>query len=511
MQRKPVPIRLLYFLTPILCVVFAGTLPVLPDPPDEGERLAKTYCGGCHLYPEPALLPKELWQNVILPRMGHQLGIYEHDTVRAALFEQGLGGQQVRERGVFPERPLLAPKAWRKIKDFYLTHAPDSLPLPPAQPVTVGLKHFRTRVPAWHLSPPSATMVRFRPGGGLLLGDANTKRLYWIGDDLNVEKAANLAEGIVDVQRDPGGMYLTIMGSFSPTDAPVGAVVYMSDNSPRAQLLLEGLQRPVHSTWADLDGDGRTDGVVCEYAKWTGGLSYWRQQPDGSFLKTVLRYRPGAIRSYIRDLNGDGHPDILALFGQGDEGIFRYLNDGKGNFREEPVLRFPATWGSSSFRLTDVNGDGLEDIVYTCGDNADYKPILKPYHGIRIYTNNGHGGYDETYFYPLHGAYDAIVADFDGDGDLDIGAVAFFPDFQSAPNSGFVLLENQGDFRFEASTFPEVQQGRWMLLDASDWDADGDLDILLGPLTFEVVPDNGEVRRWVQAGLPFVVLENTRY
>jgi len=481
-----------------------------PSPP-EGERLAKMYCGTCHVYPEPALLPKALWQKVVLPQMGYQLGIYHSDSVRATLFEQGLGGKYVRERGVFPEHPMLDLKAWRKITDFYLSNAPDALTLPSPEPITVGLRRFRTRLPALRLSPPSTTLVRFRPDGGLWLGDANTKRLYWIDEKLNVEKAANLAEGIVGIQRDSGGLFLTIMGSFSPTDAPVGTVVYLPNGSPRAQWLLEDLQRPVHSVWADLNNDGLTDGVVCEYAKWTGGLTYWQQRSDGSFAKTVLRYRPGAIRSYLRDLNGDGHLDILALFGQGDEGIFRYLNDGKGNFREEPVLRFPPSWGSSSFRLVDVNGDGLEDIVYTCGDNADYKPILKPYHGIRIYTNNGEGSYTETLFHPLHGAYDAAVVDFDNDGDMDIAAVAFFPDFQRTPQAGFVLLENQGNFQFDASTFPEVDQGRWMVLDVADWDGDGDVDIALGALTFEVVPDNGEVQRWVRAGVPFVVLENTLY
>ena len=28
--------------------------------------------------------------------------------------------------------------------------------------------------------------------------------------------------------------------------------------------------------------------------------------------------------------------------------------------------------GSSYFELDDFNGDGFKDILYTCGDNADY-------------------------------------------------------------------------------------------------------------------------------------------
>jgi hypothetical protein len=188
------------------------------------------------------------------------------------------------------------------------------------------------------------------------------------------------------------------MGSFSPTDAPVGSIVRVPKKGNRAEILLDGLQRPVHSDWVDLNGDGRQDGVVCEFAKWTGKLAWWEQDTLGNFQPHILRNRPGAIKTYVRDFNGDHFPDIIALFGQGDEGIYQYINDGKGNFTEKCVLRFPPSWGSSAFRMVDINQDGLEDIVYTCGDNADYQPILKPYHGIRVYTNAGLGIYRETFF-----------------------------------------------------------------------------------------------------------------
>lgn len=112
--------------------------------------------------------------------------------------------------------------------------------------------------------------------------------------------------------------------------------------------------------------------------------------------------------------------DIVALFGQGDEGIYTYYNEGQGKFKEVRTLRFPASFGSSFFALYDFNADGHEDILYTCGDNADYSPILKPYHGIRIFTNDGKNNFKQTWFYPLHGAYKALPVDFDRDGDVDL-------------------------------------------------------------------------------------------
>lgn len=198
----------------------------------------------------------------------------------------------------------------------------------------------------------------------------------------------------------------------------------------------------------------------------------------------------------------------MALFGQGDEGFFGYINKGVGQFEERLLLRFPPAYGSSSFRLFDFNADGHPDILYTCGDLADFPPLRKPYHGIRIFQNDGKANFKEVFFQPLQGAYGAVPADFDLDGDLDIAAISFFPDFQHAPQSGFVFFENQGGMKMKARTFPFSDKGRWLLMDAADFDTDGDLDLVLGSMAFEVVPDGGEVDKWVKNGIPFVVLEN---
>src|SRR5690606_23617896 len=114
------------------------------------------------------------------------------------------------------------------------------------------------------------------------------------------------------------------------------------------------------------------------------------------------------------------------LYAQGLEGISVFLNKGKGKFKEEEILKFSPVYGSSWFELGDFNGDGLTDILYVNGDNADYSITLKNYHGIRIFENKGKNRFEQAWFFPLYGATKARAADFDGDGDLDIAAIAYY-------------------------------------------------------------------------------------
>ena len=89
-------------------------------------------------------------------------------------------------------------------------------------------------------------------------------------------------------------------------------------------------------------------------------------------LRKHLIPLPGAVKAYMDDFNKDGLPDIIVLMAQAQEGIFLFLNKGNGNFEKKELLRFPPIYGSSYFEMDDVNGDGLKDIIYTCGDNLDF-------------------------------------------------------------------------------------------------------------------------------------------
>ena len=169
-----------------------------------------------------------------------------------------------------------------------------------------------------------------------------------------------------------------------------------------------------------------------------------------NFTKHILRALPGAVKTEVYDFNNDGKPDIMALMAQGDEGMFIFYNEGKGNFREERILTLSSSYGSNYFELADFNGDGFLDILASNGDNGDYPPILKAYHGIRIYLNNGKNKFSEKLFLPVHGVGKVIARDFDADGDLDLASISYFPDYKKTPEESFIYWSNNGDLEFSA-------------------------------------------------------------
>ncbi|RYY09751.1 MAG: hypothetical protein EOO04_37920, partial [Chitinophagaceae bacterium] len=104
-------------------------------------------------------------------------------------------------------------------------------------------------------------------------------------------------------------------------------------------------------------------------------------------------------------IDKDGKLDLVTLFGQGDERIVWYKNNGNLQFTAITLLRFPPVYGSSSFELTDFNKDGLLDILYTAGDNSDFSVELKHYHGVYVFTNQGKNTFKQTYFHQMNGAH----------------------------------------------------------------------------------------------------------
>ncbi len=472
-----------------------------PTTPDSTNTLLTSHCGRCHSLPSPADLDKNTWATHILPRMGYFLGIYASDTLRSALLETPA------LESVFPASPQLTTAEWEKICDYFLTLSPDSLPRyepPPAKEQTLFKPHFS---PIFS-SPPGTIDLLFSKYGGYYASDIHKEQVWWSQPPNELRAGNKIPGGVVDITETPNGLYFTCIGNFSPTDVPSGSI-YFQPNNPQAksQLIIQQLIRPVHTSIADINDDGYDDLVVAEFGKWNGQLSWWEGQESNTFRQHILSRQTGPIKTDIRDYDGDGRKDVLALFGQGDEGFRLFLNQGANRFVEKKLLSFPPSWGSSDFQIVDWNHDGAPDILYCNGDNADYTPLLKPYHGIRIFINQ-QLNFSEVLFLPLHGAYSCQAADFDLDNDLDIAAISFFPDFAKAPGRSIVFFDNEGGAGFREHVFPQAPLGRWISMDLGDPDRDGDTDWIVGSLAFEVIPPGNHLNQWITNGLGWIYFEN---
>lgn len=499
---------LLYFLISSIIVISCSNEEKVHNENISDKDLAIQYCSGCHLYPEPSLLPKSKWENVI-SEMRPYMGLFDNELQRDSLIGNDPFEKKIfNQRNVFPKSPMMSEENYSRVLKYYLNESPDSVDFKiPTKDIQV-FKGFEIKEPELKVKIPSTTVVEMQ-SGNIFVGDVNTRSLSIFDKNLKLRFTRDIGQAPVHMNFFENVIFVTIMGSFTPTDQPLGQIMAIDNKSGQSIILIDSLQRPVHTAVDDLNNDGLPDLVISEFGNKTGQLSLWLNKGQNKFERKNLRLKPGSIKSFIKDMDNDGDLDIVTLFAQADEGIYLFTNDGNANFTEKTIKRFPSIYGSSSIDFTDFNNDGIIDIVYCNGDNADLSIISKPYHGIRIFTGDGED-WEEELFLHMNGAYKAISKDFDLDGDVDIAAISFFPDYEKAPQESFVFFENDGKNNFISKSFENSSRGRWLVMDSFDYDNDGDEDIVLGGLTLQVSKDQRWVKKWMKNGLPFLLLENSK-
>jgi len=450
----------------------------------EGKELAAQYCQSCHMLPDPSLLTKEMWGQRVMLHMGPFLGITSFNGTNY------LRAPDVDPNEYFPPKPIIDSLKWQHIIDYYVAMAPVVMPDQQKDvPVKRELPFFTVESPdsSFYSKVSMSPYVKIDNTQNpvrLLVENSATNTLYVLNPKLGIENAVKTAGPIVDLDFQQDGILGCSIGKSMAANNSRDGSIYPIDIYHKGILKKEprfdSLARPCKISHADLNGDGKMDYIISQFGNLKGDLSWMENKGNGKFEKHILRNKSGPISTIVQDYNHDGLPDIWALFGQGEEGIFLFTNKGKGVFEEKQVLRFPPSYGSVSFDLIDFNKDGFPDIIYTAGDNGDFTDILKPYHGVYIFINDGKNNFTQKYFYPINGCFKAIVRDFDGDGQLDIATISFYPS-AIEPEEPFIYLENIGNFKFQPYSLPpgtRFQKG--ITMDVGDIDGDGKPDLILG-------------------------------
>ena len=471
-------------------------VPVLSAAEKERQKkLAQQVCGICHVWPEPGVLNRKAWVDVL------------------DLMEPWLGLKPIPEsvpdelHGLFPAEKLVDAVQWTELKKYYLTNAPEELQVPHVK-FHGDLKLFEV-VDAKAPFSPFCMTVRVEPktgaiwaGWGVFPGEHGVFRRQ--------------ASGVWSEKMDWGGTpsqfrftstgILSVMiGSYFPSDEAEGELVKAVQNKPVR--LMGSLKRPTDVLIGNFDGKEPADMVLCEFGNLAGGVSFIKDMDQAK--RQPLLDQPGILNAASADFNGDGHLDFAVVAGQAREGVYLFLGDGQGKFETRAILPRHPSWGHSHLEVADINGDGHPDLLITNGDNGDIKGApFKPYHGIRIHLNDGKGNFKGEKFFAQPGAYRALARDFDDDGDLDIASIAY-ADFKSNP--ALIFLWQHKPMEFLRLKMPGAIKDRWITMDAGDVDLDGDVDLVLGVMDSGPSPKTILIktrRLFEQEKTPVLILRN---
>ena len=490
---------------------WGGSAP--PSPTSENTALSvaavatleadiRTFCGACHVMPQPESFPKAMWYEEVKRGYDFYYLSQRHDLKPP---------RQTDVAAYFRER---APEQIARASDLTANLSPspitfDEVTLTAAIAVDLPAISFVDLVRSTsdsielrfsdmrHGIVSVATMPRsLAPGMGFAAQFKPTSRL--------LSQPCQHPAAVRDCDLDGNGradLVVCDLGSFLPEDHALGQLVWIPDAAHAAnaqpQVLLSGIGRIADVRVADFDGDEDEDLVVAEFG-WhkTGGIHLiWNDGPASpgeqrSFRTEQLDKRAGTIQVPTVDLNGDGRIDFIAVISQEHETVVAFLNRPDGFERVTLFAAPDPSFGSSGIELTDLDQDGDIDVLYTNGDTFD-SFLIKPFHGVIWLENKGSFPFVTHQLTLLPGVHRALPGDLDGDGDLDIVAAALVPtklarDEDRATLDAIVWLEQTEPGQFQRHPIRTGQPIHAAMV-LGDIDGDRRLDIAVG--SFHETPD----------------------
>lgn len=219
----------------------------------------------------------------------------------------------------------------------------------------------------------------------------------------------------------------------------------------------------------DLDGDGYAEAI---YSVTDGRVYVLPGAGDGTFGPPILRLMGTvAVGAGLADIDGDGLPDLTAIGGN-----YVYVRKNLGGLAFQPSAAYPIGFDATELIVTDLNGDGRDDIVVALGAT-----------GVRMLLAGVSGGLSAATVLYTGSNQRVNVGDLEGDGDIDVlintssqlhvlrngGGATFTTESYAYPASGLEVaaVDLTGDGPAELVAF--YNAGRFAILGGAP-----------GPLTF---------------------------
>lgn len=140
------------------------------------------------------------------------------------------------------------------------------------------------------------------------------------------------------------------------------------------------------------------------------GASSTRAQIDFTASRVFEIPLPWPARGAAGDFDGDGRPDLVAIFSGLGVGVLR--NDPRSGFL--PLGTVPVHGSGGDLITADFGGDGDLDVLFV-PDRGD----------VSLFSGDGSGALAAAAVAPTTGSNgDAVVADFDGDGLADVAVLS---------------------------------------------------------------------------------------